>query len=452
MTRNASSERSYAARLGALSWPIGIDLALLFTTFVTDSYFLSQLGDLPAGAVGALFPLFGLLAMILRQVAQAGSVVSAHLDGEGNQEAVALARRTTFWNGVGLGLGAGAILFATSAYVPRLLGLADEAALHATMYMAVMAPGVAFLSLKHTFAALHLSGQNSRPQMKAALLAVIVNAALNAAALEFFQHRLPVAQLVALIAGATVVAYAVNALVLWTLIPDRRALLQPPSGTGMLRRIWAKAVPTAIEPAAIQIQWLVISVLVASLGITALATRIYVLNIEMFVLTWSMSIAIAAQILTSYETGAGNEAGARAVVASANRIGAAGAALITLAMLTVSNLLIGVFTDDPAILSAARWMLLIAIPTEAAKAVYNTTCWALVARGDSRFPVLASLALLYGLGVPLAYALAMPAGLGVVGIWLALCIDETIRAAVMVLRWNAVTRLSSTVLDRPAGA
>ena len=118
MTRNASSEGSYVARLGALSWPIGIDLALLFTTFAIDSYFLSQLGDLPAGAVGALFPLFGLLAMILRQVAQAGSAVSAHLDGEGNQEAVALARWTTFWNGVGLGFGAGAILFATSAFRP----------------------------------------------------------------------------------------------------------------------------------------------------------------------------------------------------------------------------------------------------------------------------------------------------------------------------------------------
>ncbi len=451
MTAMASTGPSYASRLGALSWPIGIDLALLFTTFVIDSYFLSQLGDLPAGAVGALFPLFGLLAMILRQVAQAGAVVSAHLDGEGSRDAMALARRTTFWNGVGLGIGAGVTLFATSAYIPHLLGLADEAALHASVYMAVMAPGVAFLSLKHTFAALHLSGQNSRPQMKAAVLAVIVNAALNAAALAMFQHRLPVPQLVALIAGATVVAYAVNALVLWRLIPDRQALLKLPRGTGMLRRIWAKAIPTAIEPAAIQIQWLVISVLVASLGITALATRIYVLNIEMFVLTWSMSIAIAAQILTSYETGAGNDTGVRAVVASANRIGSAGAALITLAMLAASDLLIGIFTDDPEILSAARWMLLIAIPTEAAKAVYNTTCWALVARGDNRFPVLASLLLLYGVGVPLAYVLAVPAGLGVVGIWLALCVDEMLRATVMVLRWNAVTR-PQAAFNSPAGA
>ena len=109
MNIDASSKRSHAARLGALSWPIGIDLALLFTTFVIDSYFLSRLGDLPAGAIGALFPLFGLLAMILRQVAQAGAVVSAQLEGEGRPEAVALARRTTLWNGVGVGLGTGTI-------------------------------------------------------------------------------------------------------------------------------------------------------------------------------------------------------------------------------------------------------------------------------------------------------------------------------------------------------
>ena len=155
----------------------------------------------------------------------------------------------------------------------------------------------------------------------------------------------------------------------------------------------------------------------------------------MFVLTWSLAIAIAVQIRTSHATGAGDLREAGNVVMTGNLLGALGAGAITTLMYTFSDAIIGLFTTAPAILAVAKVLFLIAIPTEIAKAIYNNTCWAR-GKGDHRFPVVSSICILFGVGLPLAWYLAGPAGLGVVGIWVALAVDESLRALVMLLRWH----------------
>ena len=61
---------------------------------------------------------------------------------------------------------------------------------------------------------------------------------------------------------------------------------------------------------------------------------------------------------------------------------------------------------------------------------------ALRATGDARFPLLAGIASMWGVWVPLAWFLGIHSGLGVTGIWLSMCCDEWLRGLLMYHRWK----------------
>jgi Na+-driven multidrug efflux pump len=429
----------------SISVPIGIDLGILFATFFIDSFFLSSYSLLAAAAVGALFSLYGLIGMVLRQVAQAGAIVMAQHTGSGNSKRVAAAQTALLLNGTMLGFISVAVSMIGSFSVPAWLGLDAEARIAAQAYMISVGPGLLFLSLKYSFAGFGLVMKDTKPQMYSAVVAVLVNLALNWVFLEFgiFGHGDWAGAFS--VGLATGIAYFASAAVLWMFNDVDIAALTGSTWSSVrnaLEEIWVKALPTTIEPAAIQIQWIVLTGIIVTLGVESLATRIYVLNIEMFVLVWSLAIAIAVQVQTAHLFGEGRLAEANSGVVLGNGLGALGAALIAVTMYVFSDQLLGLFTDNRQVLETGKILLAWAIPAEISKAIYNTTCWSLVSRGDHRFPVIASVLVLFFVGLPAAWYLCAEVGLGLVGIWIALALDETIRAALMTARWYWLNRKS----------
>ena len=59
------------------------------------------------------------------------------------------------------------------------------------------------------------------------------------------------------------------------------------------------------------------------------------------------------------------------------------------------------------------------------------------AAGDSRFPAIVGSTLMWTVGLGAALGLAFGAGLGVVGIWLGMAVDEWTRALVNGWRWRS---------------
>ena len=433
--------KSQIRMLLAVSVPVGIDLAILFSTFFIDTFFLNSYSQVAAASVGALFSIYGLIGMILRQVAQAGAVILAQRTGLEDPHASSAAQSAAILNGLSLGLLAAMLSAAGSYFLPTTLGLIGDAAAAARAYMLGIAPGLVFLSLKYTLAGLGLAARNTKPQMYAAIVAVLVNVLLNWLILEIGLFGHDNAGAAFGVGIATAVAYVVNALMILRLgdinLRQIRAV-EFPALKSALSAIWKKALPTTVEPAGIQVQWLIMTGFVASLGIESLAARIYVIDFQMFVLTWSLAIAIAVQVQTAHAVGSRNHLEANRAVALGNTLGALGAAVISTLMYLSSSSLVGLFTNNVEILAVAKVLFAIAIPTEIAKAVYNTSCWSLVSRGDHYFPVVASLFILFGVGVPLAWYLTGQGGFGISGIWIAWAVDEILRAIVMFLRWQHI--------------
>jgi Na+-driven multidrug efflux pump len=73
---------------------------------------------------------------------------------------------------------------------------------------------------------------------------------------------------------------------------------------------------------------------------------------------------------------------------------------------------------------------------------------ALKGAGDVKFPVLAGMFFMWGIGVLFSDILGIKLGLGLAGVWIALTSDEWIRGLVMYARWkNGKWRSKSLVTE-----
>ncbi len=171
----------------------------------------------------------------------------------------------------------------------------------------------------------------------------------------------------------------------------------------------------------------------ARLGVEALATHAYTLQILKYVLLVSMAIGWATEIMVGRMVGGGSLKEADALVKKGVRNGIAASASLALICALAAPWLLRGFTKDPAIIHAAQVLLWISILLETGRVFNLVLNGALRATGDAIFPAvscIASLLLVLGLG-----SFWMSRWFGLPGIWLVYAADEWIRGLLILWRW-----------------
>jgi len=172
----------------------------------------------------------------------------------------------------------------------------------------------------------------------------------------------------------------------------------------------------------------------AGLGVAALATHSYTLQILKYVLLISMAIGWACEIMVGRLVGARRFRQADDLVRKGVRNGMlASGACVLIAALAAPWVVRG-FTQDPAIVQAAQTLLWLSVALELGRVFNLIVIGALRATGDVHFPVWASAAsivFILGLGSWL-----MGRWWGLNGIWLAYVLDECWRGYLMWRRWQ----------------
>lgn len=98
--------------------------------------------------------------------------------------------------------------------------------------------------------------------------------------------------------------------------------------------------------------------------------------------------------------------------------------------------LIGIFTNDQAVITAGVGALIVIGFAQPAQAVNFTMGGALRGSGDTRFTLYTAIVNWFVVRLPLAVLFAFPLGLGLAGIWLAILVDYGVRAVILTLRFR----------------
>lgn len=424
-------------RLNAIAGPILGEFLLGYTVAIIGLWLASHTSDGAAGSLGLANQVLETLYVVFRVLAIGMGVVITQLLGgqqaDGARQTALSGLAACTWSG----LAVVAVLLLGNDFILELLNAPDEILPLVSPYLQLLAPAALLDGYNLTMATIlraHLHVRDSlrvMVVMHCSHLAMAVPLMLGVGDWDGLGlYGFAVALLVSRAIGL------VLHLMLWrrrmALVPTLRHwwAFQP----GVLTPVLRIGLPGATGELAYRAMFMVSLASVARLGVGALATHSYVLQLLRYVFLISLAIGWACEIMVGRMIGAGQFREAHMLVRKGVRNGLLTSGAVAVAAALAAPWLMRLFTRDPMVIHAAQTLLWIAVALETGRVFNLVLPGALRATGDVNYPVIAgigSYVLVLGVG---SYFLGRTFGL--VGIFIAYAADEWVRGLLMLARWH----------------
>jgi putative MATE family efflux protein len=397
----------------------------------------AQSSDAAAGAFGLANQVLETLFVIFRVLAIGLGVVIAQGLGGGQSAAARCTARAALGASTWAGLIALACLLFGNETTLALLNAPDEVRPLAAPFLQLLAPAVLLEAYNLSMAAILRAHLHARDSLR---VMVLMHATHLLLAMPLMRgvggwdglglHGYAVALLASRAAGL--------ALHLW--LWRRRMQLTPRwrdwwlLPLRVLAPVLRVGVPGAAMELAYRVAFMVSLAATAALGVSALATHSYTLQLLKYVVLICLAIGWACEIMVGRLVGAGEFRAAHALVRKGLRNSLLASAALAVLVALAAPWLLRLFTQDAAVIAAAQTLLWLSVLLETGRAFNVVLNSALRATGDAQYPVVAgtaSLVLVLALGSSWSGR-----AFGLPGIWLAYAFDEWIRGALLLLRWE----------------
>lgn len=215
-------------------------------------------------------------------------------------------------------------------------------------------------------------------------------------------------------------------------------------GRDALRRLVRLTGPAAVEPLILQAGFLAYTKLVSLLGVTAMAAHRTALTVESLTFMGGYGFVMAASGLVGQSLGEGRPDKAEAALRECARLALLVMVSIGLLFAFIPEVLVRIFVPGlPEVAALSAACLRIAALEQPFMALAMSLAGGLRGAGDTRTPALTAVVGVWLVRVPLAWTLAVPAGLGLRGIWITMIVDWAARTAVLGWvvrrgRWKAI--------------
>ncbi len=204
-----------------------------------------------------------------------------------------------------------------------------------------------------------------------------------------------------------------------------------------IKHILQIAIPSGLSSVSFTFSKIFTASFIAILGSRALSANVYFTNILCYVYLFSMCMGNANALLVGRCYGAGE-------YDRANRMNKQLIKMTTVVNLTISLLvlifrkpLLSIFTDDPWVINIALGIFAVDMIVEQARAISQIYEYALRATGDVLYSMVFIVSSCWLFSIGLSYVLAIHCGLGLIGCFIGLAVDEWVRAVVTYFRWKS---------------
>ena len=150
----------------------------------------------------------------------------------------------------------------------------------------------------------------------------------------------------------------------------------------------------------------------------------------------SVALGMATEVIIAQRVGRNEFAEADRQMRHSVKVAIWGTGLLALLWVALNQQMLGIYTDDPAILAFGFWVFVLAFVAEPARTVNIVMGSALRSTGDAAFISYSTIAVIWLFSVPLAYVLTITLGWGIYGVMSAALADESVRAAIKWWRWR----------------
>jgi putative MATE family efflux protein len=421
------------------SWPLAAQSLLRSLMFLVDTLMIGVLGSEALAGMGVAGPVAYLVMSVLGalQVGAIATVARAWGSGDASRQRGEAAAAAVL--GIAIGVPAAAAGWFGLPLLAELLPVegAPGVTAQAEGYLRWEGAGLGFLCLGLASSAVWRAAGRTRVPL---LCSVVGNAANILFNWIFIYGHAGAPALGLEGAGlATALAQGLEASLTFGLLFLERspvrlraaALLAVPGAS--LARLIRVSIPAALEPAVMQGGFLLFTRIITGLGEASLAAHRTALSVESLTFMAGYGISLAGSGMVGRYLGAGRPDLADRALGECARLALLSMSGVGILFLLGADVLTGVFLgagDEAEAAALAASCLRIAAVEQPFMALAMVLGGGLRGAGDTRSPVVVGLLGIWIVRLPLAWALAVPAGLGLRGVWITMIVDWAVRAVV----------------------
>ena len=421
--------------------PIFIETLLIMMLGAVDTVMLSQYSDEAVAAVGVVNQLV-MFAFLIFEIINMGTSVlcSQYLGAKLPQKMVQVVGVSLLLN-ILIGLGVSAVLYFGAPWLLHMMGLRAELMTYGVNYMEIVGAFAFFQAISLTISASLKSADKAIYPMMVVVVVNVLNIIGNYT-LIFGKFGMP-ALGVEGAAISTAFARGVSMVVLFVILFRKHISSFPlkyfrPFPWMELKNLLKIGVPSAGENMSYSLSQVVLTYFINLLGNEALAARMYVVNVVMFVYLFTIAMAQGGAISIGHLVGKKRIRGAYLLGKYVMRLSVLVSVTLSCVWALMGKTMFGWLTDNPEIIRMGVMVLYVDIILEIGKAINIYATNALRATGDVNYPFYVGVVMQWGVAVGCGYLFGIHWGWGLVGMWFAFLLDENIRGIIFVRRWNSM--------------
>ena len=426
--------------------PISLETLCYMLAGMVDTTMLSSVSDEAVGAVGTANTYIGLFIIMFSIISSGMIAVMTQYIGAGKNGVAYQARQIGAACNAVIGIVLSVFLFLFAEQIIAVVGVAPLLREYATIYIRIVGGSCILNALIPIFSSyLRAFGYTKQP-MAAAILANILNLVMNA--IFLFVFRMGVMG----VAIATVLSKVVNLVIV--LIESYRLVhakenperIENMKVAGQIIKV---GLPSAMETALYNLAMTLIIRFLNQMdenGVNVTA-RSYATIVSNFSYCIGASLAQANAIITGWQIGEREYEKCNRGTKRAALTGIVVAVIMAGFFALFSKPIVGVFTEDPEMISLVGKLLLVDIVLEIGRVSNLVFGQALKTSGDALFTTIIAAIFMYLCAVGGTYFFGIRLEMLAVGAYIGLALDECVRAICMFLRWKSGKWRSKGLID-----
>lgn len=427
-------------QLFKITWPIFIELVLFMLLGTIDILMLGNFSDDAVGAVGIVNQIISMFNIMFGIISSGTAIVCAQYIGmkKPKKDMHRLIGSSLILNTlVGIVISLCALLFADP--ILKAMNVSVDFWDYSRTYFLVIGGTLILQAISSTFTAILRSYGFTKQCMYVTLIMNIINIICNYILIygKFGMPRLGVLGAALSTTLSKVLGVIVLGILVWKiLLKDFSLKTLSPFPIKELKTVLKLGTPAAGESIAYNASKVVITVILTYLGNTAVTTNSYLGSITMFVYIFAVAMGQGSSILVGRLVGEKKKGEAYSLCLSSFYRSLFITVTVSVLVFLFGGQILGLFTSSKEIITLGISILFVDILAEAGRCANVVIINCLRAAGDVQFPVYVGILSMWGIGVGCGYLFGITFGWGMIGIWFALALDETIRGIIMFVRWK----------------
>lgn len=425
--------------LFVLTWPIFMELLLQMLIGNVDQLMISRYSENAVAAIGNVNQIMNLLTITFAIVSMATTIMVAQYLGSQNKERVSQIYSLAVFCNLAFSVIIGGIIFFFSDAMFMAMKMPQELYQDAKIYMNIVGGFVFLQAVFMAYSAIFRSNGLMKQTMYISFAINIINVVGNIILLNglFGLPQMGVKGVAISSVLSRVVGLALVMIIFAKKLHAKISLnYLRPFPTDLFKKLMKIGLPSAGESISYNIAQMWILTCVNMMGTYVVTTRVYANMLAWFSFLYSSALSQAVQIVVGHLVGAGKEDDADELV----RKTLLPTVIITIIASTMlylgSEMIFGIFTDDPAIIALGKQIMFVEIFLEAGRTINLLVIRSLQAAGDIKFPVTIGICSMWGVAGLFSYILGIQMGMGLVGVWIAMAGDEILRSILVYIRWR----------------